>query len=452
MSMLKRFIILLINISFSTLLTAQIDSLTFEECIEMAFKKNLDAKISQNNLRSAKLNVLRSYLALAPSVSGGAGSSFDFNRFTDQYNNVSSGTSYSVNYSLGASLTLFNGFQKLNSISAQKYLQKVDIESNNMLYTQLYLDIAYKFTNIIYLKEAIKASEIILEISKRETERVNALIDQGMTEKVALLEMRSSQSANKLKYTQLNNDLRVELIGLAQLIEYPNPDKFEVKAGSFGDKVPVVNRGNTMEIFHKAQNSYPKLRKGELLYKYAHKSLQISKGSLWPSLSLSGGCYSSYYSTAKYSDGTNIPFETQLDDYGNTYLRLSLSVPIFSAASRRINVKHNKINLQNKGLELDKKKNEVYKSIETAVKTQENFLLEYLQAEENLSFSKASFDVNLEKYQLGMITTTEFITAQRRLAEAESAHINAKYKWIIQDELLKIYSGEIIPQVQFNQK
>ena len=430
---------------------AQKDSMTFEACVQMAYNRNLDVKLSQNKIRASKLNVLGSYLNLAPSVSGGASNSIDFNRSTDQNNQVTSGTSYSVNYSVGASLTLFNGFTKLNAICANKYLQKMNIEAHNRLYIELYLSIADKFTAILYTKEAIKASELLLDISKRETERIVLLIDQGVSERVALMEMRSNLSANKLKNMQLRNDLDLKLLELAQLIEHPNPDIFEVKAADYGGKLPVINANKSMEIFHKAQIYFPDLRIKKFEYKFAHKTLQIAKGSLWPSLSMSGGCYSNYYSTARYDDGAGdkIPFETQLDSYGNTYFRLLLNVPIFSAASRRLNMKYKGLALENQSVMLDKMHQAVYKSIETAVKTQDNFFLEFMQATENLSFSKESFNVYLEKYQLGMITTTDFITAQKQLADAESALINAKYKWLIQDELLKIYSGEIMPQQQF---
>lgn len=435
---------------FFTIITvsAQVDSLTFEACINIALEQNLDVKIYDNNVRKEKLNSTASKLSLLPSIDGSASSSFNFNRSTNQNNEISSGTTYNVGYGVGSSITLFSGFRKINSILAQNYLQKISFEDFRRIKIDLYIDVVNRFAEILFLEEQLEATKLKVAISTKEVARFKLLIEQGIKETVALYEIEAMLSSNQLLLTREKNQLDLKKLELAHLIDYPKPELFEIKASSFGLRKPVIGSYKPNDIYLKAQDNFPELKAKIYQYAYAKKVLQLSRGNYWPSLSLSGGYSSHYFSTDTLKTGKKTPFDTQFNNYLNPYLGLSLRIPIFSGASRRISVKKSKINLENRSYELQKEEKSVQEAIETVVKKAENSLTEYLQAKDHLAFSRKSFDVYLEKYRLGIITTTDFITAQQQLSAAEASLLNAKYNWIIQDELIKIYSGEVLASPQ----
>ena len=74
----------------------------------------------------------------------------------------------------------------------------------------------------------------------------------------------------------------------------------------------------------------------------------------------------------------------------------------------------------------------------------ENLKLEYESASDHLHFVEKSFETYREKFRLGLISTTDFMTAQNQLAVAKSDQTLAKYSWIVQRETIKLYEGNAL--------
>ncbi|HPG73697.1 MAG TPA: TolC family protein, partial [Bacteroidales bacterium] len=82
---------------------------TLEQCIDHALQQNIDLKIQKNLNEKAAYNRQQSQWGLLPSVNGWGNSNFDFRRSTNQNNQITSGTTYNMNYGISASLNLFSG-------------------------------------------------------------------------------------------------------------------------------------------------------------------------------------------------------------------------------------------------------------------------------------------------------------------------------------------------------
>ena len=160
-----------------------------------------------------------------------------------------------------------------------------------------------------------------------------------------------------------------------------------------------------------------------------------------PSLNLNGSYSSNFFSTDTLPNGTQTPIQNQFENYLNPSLGLSLSIPILNGRYRNYQVKKSRIDLENAVYHLEKQKKQIRKEIEEAILTLEALQLEYMNAVDNLVYAEKSFDTYREKYRLGLITTTDFMSAQNQLAQAKSDRVRAQYSWIVQDRTLKIYKG-----------
>ena len=102
---------------------------TLEECVDYAIEHNLQVKNTSYNNESSRESYRQSIRDLLPSVSGSTDYTIRYGRSADpQTNDYVNTEFFSNNYSLNASLDLFRGFQKLNTIRASKFIYKATQE------------------------------------------------------------------------------------------------------------------------------------------------------------------------------------------------------------------------------------------------------------------------------------------------------------------------------------
>src|SRR5690606_29454775 len=109
---------------FSTVLLGRSQEIwTLDQCVDHAIEHNLELKNTVFEKNSSQESYRQSIRDLLPSVSGSTDYTIRYGRSADpNTNDYVNSDFYSNNYSLGASLDLFRGFQKLNSIRATKFI------------------------------------------------------------------------------------------------------------------------------------------------------------------------------------------------------------------------------------------------------------------------------------------------------------------------------------------
>jgi len=143
------------------------ESWTLEECINHAIQNNLQLKSRQHSLDMNKENYKQSIRDLLPYIGGNTGYSIRYGRSIDPNNNEIINTDFFSNtYSLNSSIALFQGFQRINSIKASKFLYKAgkeDVEQEKFL---LSFRVMAAFYDIQFFEGLVKISDDQLKISE----------------------------------------------------------------------------------------------------------------------------------------------------------------------------------------------------------------------------------------------------------------------------------------------
>lgn len=439
---MKHISIYLLLILFTLNLRAQEnEEWTLEKCINHAVKQNIALKIQQNLEKKAEYDRQQSQWNLAPSINGWGESNFDFRRSTNQNNEISSGSTYTMNYGISSSLNLFSGFTSMNTISANRYNELVYSESSKLAINVLTTEITDLFTRVVYQQSLIKVVREQLEVSISELKRITATIEAGQLEQAALYEIEAIVSGNRLVVSQAENEFRLLKLKLAQLIEIPEDTNFILSSIEIDTKIPDEKNQSIETVYATACMNYPSILQKEYELEYFRKLLHISKGQLAPSLSLNGAYSSGFYSTDTLPDGSHTPFNTQFNNYLNPSVGLSLKVPVFNGRYRDFQVKKSKIDLENAMFKLENQKKMICREIEDAIMKKEAYYLEYQHAFDNLKYAEKSFDSYREKFRLGLINTTDFINAQSQLSKAKSEVLRAKYSWYVVDKTIQLFQG-----------
>jgi len=414
---------------------------TLAECVRYGIEKNLNLQIGQKSSEKEELNYRQSQWQLAPSINGWGNGNMDFRRSTNQNNQISNGSSYSANYGVSASLTLFDGFSRLNQISAMKFNAMAFEKKLEQQENLFYIDILNLFTKNIYYKQLVNLANEQLQLTLKEKERIESKVELGLLSSSSVDEINATISGNRVMKERQANNFKLSLLSLAQLIELTDTTGFLPVGAELDLVVPLEKNYTTSGIYEQACANLPDLKMKELQLNYYKKALAVQQGHALPTVSLNGGYNSGYFSTDTLLSGATTPLPNQFNNYLNPSLGVSVSIPIFNKRNNEFQIKKSKIDLENAVLELEQQKKEIMNEIQNTIQQFNASLLEYQNAVDNLKFVEKSFEIYREKYSLGLINSTDFMMAQNQLLESKTTLLQAKYSWIIQEKLIKLFSG-----------
>ncbi|MBO4565956.1 MAG: TolC family protein, partial [Bacteroidales bacterium] len=161
-----------------------------------------------------------------------------------------------------------------------------------------------------------------------------------------------------------------------------------------------------------------------------------------PSLSLSGGLGTNYYTNSKMPSAS---FGEQIKNNFSQYIGLSLQVPIFQRFSTRNQVRSAEINYRGQQIQLESTKKALYKEIQQAYYSAVNSQARYNGSRESAESALEHYQLTEEKYLVGKAGITDYNDARNNWLKAESEHIQARFQCLYQTRLLDFYrSGEIV--------
>jgi len=462
-----------IMISFSVFLFAATSVFaqkkwTLTDCINYALEHNIQIKqqklnteINQNALKRSKLDAL-------PSLNAGATHNFSFGRALDEttYEFTENQEVQSSNFSVSSSVTLFQGFQRWNRIKKNKFVLLSSLNELEQIKNDISLNVASAYLQILFNEELVEVSENQLEITQQEIERTKKLVEAGSLPQGALLEIKSQAANEELNLVESQNQLESSYLNLIQLLELDSIQDFSVLKPDFEE----INKRLLYpidSIYTRAKEALPRIKSARYNLKSQKEALDIAKGQLSPTLSMSVS-YGSRYSNIRdrvssfdttmmvygyTQSGENVyvpqmipnyekyPFFSQIQDNASTNIGFSLSIPIFNGMQANYSVNNAKVNMLNARYSLEYKKNQLYKDIQKALSDARSAWKKYQASIKTVQSMQESFKYTKQKFKVGLVNSIEFNTAKNQLIKAESDLLQSKYEYIFKTKILEFYQG-----------
>ena len=189
-------------------------------------------------------------------------------------------------------------------------------------------------------------------------------------------------------------------------------------------------------IYAEALGVKPEILAQQLRLRATDHNIKIAQAGYMPTLSLSGGLGSNYYTTSGFNSDA---FGTQLKNNFSQYVGLNLSIPIFNRFQTRNSVRNARIEQQNQQLALDKTKKTLYNEIQQVYYNTLNAQEKEKSSSEAVRSSNDAFQLMQAKYENGKATITEFNEAKNTYLRAESDYVQARYELLYQFALVQFY-------------
>lgn len=410
---------------------------TLEQCIDYALEHNLSVKQNEVAAAQREIDLSTAEARRLPAVSASASQNFSFGRGLTADNTYANTNTTSTGFSLGGDLPLFQGFQIKNNITMSKLnlaAATLDLEKAR---DDIRVAVAQAYIEILYDKEILSVARRQVEIDSEQVSRLEEMERQGKASGAEVAAQRATLSQSCATAVQAEGTLSLALLDLTQLLELPSPEGFDIVVPSAETLEPGLLLAPE-DIYAEAVEIKPAVEAEKIRLDYAKTNIDLAKGAFLPSLSLSGGIGSNYYTSSGLGSAN---FADQMKNNFSQYLGLSLSVPIFSRLTNRNNLRSAQLSVKTQELQLEQVKKSLYKEIQQAYYNAVNAQEKYRSSITAAASAEEAFRLTGAKYEHGQANVTEFNEAKARFLEAESNRVRARYEQLYQSRLLDFYRG-----------
>ena len=438
--MKKTFIILLLVVLARMDVLAQPKAWSLRECCDYAVEHNISIKQQENQRRQQELELSTAKNSRLPDLSASVGQNFSFGRGLTSENTYSNTNTSSTSFQLGTSVPLFTGFQipnqiKLNQLNLEAATADLEKAKNDIR-----MQVAQAYVQILYDMEIADVAKRQIEIDSAQVARLEAFVKNGKAAEAELSQQKATLANSRLTATQADNNTRLALLTLTQLLELPTPEGFSIVRPELSEIPDIADTQNLSPdlIYAEALGVKPEILSQELKLKGTEHSIKIAQAGHYPTLSLSGGLGTNYYTTSGFPSDN---FGKQMKNNFSQYIGLNLNVPIFNRFQTRNNVRNARINQENQQLALDNTKKTLYKEIQQVYYNALNAQTKERSSAEAVASSRDAFELMQAKYENGKASVTEFNESKNNFLKSESDLVQARYENLYQHALLEFYRG-----------
>lgn len=465
---MKNTIVLLLLIFIIKSIPAQ-NYWSFQDCVDYALENNINVNQSKLNELFSKNTVLQNKMSMyTPNINATITEGFNFANSVDPltYEFIQQSTN-STSAGIYLDWSLFEGLSRVyqlkaseNELSATLYEQQ-ELENNTKLLVANY------YLNVLMANETLQIANEKLNLTNNQLNNTIELINSGVLPEGDKYEIDAQIANDELSVLSAENNLEIALNQLKLLLQLDPFEEFILQGIEIEENDLTTIISNPNEISNNALNNLPNMKSAELRLQAANLNLKSAKGSLSPTLSVSGYIGTNYFSAAQEQIGTSpasfLPigavastgdvvvtsfsepildkktFGSQVGDNFNQNIRMNLSIPIFGKWQRMIAIDNAKLNILKSEFDLDNKKNTLQQDVFTAYTNLKLAQKQLAANKKNSEAASLAFNYAEEKFKAGIINTYEFETAKNRFITAQANNIQSKFDFIFKKMIVNFY-------------
>ena len=447
---------------------------TLEDCVNYALENNIQVKQSENNIDLAEVDKRQAIGNFIPNLNINSSAAWNSGLTVD----VATGllvnqTSQTTQGGISSSVPIYRGLRNQNelrraelSILASQYQLDKMKDDISLFVINAYLD-------VLFAKEAVNVAKPQVDITREQLERTTRLVEAGTLPQGDLLDVQATLANDEQNLIITENNVRLALISLAQLLQLEDYDNFQV-ADEEIETLPLLNLADYSvdKIYQTALENRNEIKVARTNIDIAEADIKLAKGALQPTLA---GFYqwNSRYSDRDIITGTEIDpndptriigqvettgdnvispnfiattgpaesFFDQVDRNKGYAFGLSLNIPILNGFNASNNVRRAKINHEQQKYQLEQEELNLERTIHQVYADAVGALKLYDATKRSLEAREVSFEYAQERFDVGVLNSFDFSQIKNRLVQANSDFLSAKYDFIFRVKLLEFYYG-----------
>ena len=401
-------------------------------CIDYALKNNIQIKKSVIVLDQSVVTTKQAKAQRLPNLQASVSQNY-VNRPLLTSETITDANSYSGNYSLNSSMTLYNG----GKIGKNIKQQELTVEANryNVLEVEksMQMQILELYLRILYASEKVAVDKATLELSEYQVTRAKGLQEAGSISGVDVAKLEAQYATDKYQLVTSENSLSTAKLELKQMLELDIDEDMSLAIPDLNQLDVMKPLGNLQDIYDKTVSTMPQMKSSKLQSDIATLDTKIYKADYLPKVNLNANLGSGHSSVAGYD------YDNQLRNGYSNGVGVSVSVPIFSNRTTKSNVQRARLNEKTAQLNIQDTEKQLLKEVEMAYQDAISAQSQYLAANEKVKALQTSYSLIEQQFNLGMKNTLDLLTEKNNLLSAQQSLLQSKYLSIMNAQLLNLY-------------
>lgn len=423
--------------------------LTFKEAVQIALKNNVLLNTERNNLLQSKVNKTFRVGQMGPQVSiNGNAYQSNGNRFIQQELKVVNTTVYGAQVGLYVEQPIFNGLGALNSARQASSQLDAQLEEVNRSTQDVINTVSIQFLQVLLDQELLKIAQENLELQGTQYEQVKVQVEVGSRSPVDEYNQQAQVSNAELRVAQAEYALINDRTTLLQSLLVDPTVTTHIQEPDWDVNTLALDNLELDQLLEVAHERRSDLRQARYTERASKFGMSANKGNYLPSLNAfynNGSAYNQVKGAPRDSEYRS--FKDQFTNFNRSNsIGLSFNIPIFTGFQNRAfyiqsRVLHENNKLQTKNSEVIVKGDvlRAYENFRSVKKA-------YSSGLTGLEASEMAFNLEQERFNLGITSFVDFANANRTFIQAQTDMAQAKYRFIFQKIMLDYAVGTLRPE------
>lgn len=442
MNTIRRICILLSLLLTSLWCTqAKAQAWTLEQCLKYAEAHNLTIKQQQLQVESRESQLTTDKLGALPAINLSADQQFSFGRATGLDNIIVNRSQANTSFGASASLPIFTGLRMTNQVKADKFNLQAALADLEKAKEDLRLNVTAYYLQALYAKAIVAIAEEQVALAEEQVATTRKLVENGKKAESELYDNLAALSVDRQQLTESRSQQQLALLDLAQLLMIEDVASFDIASLDVNtdalDQMVLMQHPDSAYTHSMAVR--PEIAAQNYRMESSKANIRVAQSGWYPTIS-----FNTWYGTGYYHlyDADNTPFGNQLKNNGSTVVGISLNIPVFDRLATRNNVRQAKVNAASQSLELERTRQNLLKTIQTAY-------YNALAAHDKLQSARATQEASAvaytyaqKRYDSGKASAYDLQQAKTRLQKAQVEAAQALYEFVLRHKIFCFYAGE----------
>ena len=444
---------------------------TLQQCVETAFKNNVDVKQADLLAESARLNYNLSKASMLPdlnaNITHSAYNGRSINPYTNTYINEQNNA---ASYSLTSNIVLWNGcslhnYMKQNELNYEA--GKMDAQNAR---DKITINIILNYLYVLSTQEQLNIALNQVEATRKKVDLLEIKNSQGAISPADLYDMKGQLATDELSVVNTRNSLENAKLTLSQLMNVPYSE--DMKLVPVNDSSVIQYGSSISEVYENALNHLAMVKSADLKLAGAGKNIKAIKGQLLPTIYLSGGLYTNFSNTANTQEFVSttdvptadyvmvnnakspvytpqstynsvpIPYATQLNNNFNSAISVGLQIPLLNGMQVRNKLNQARVTEKQLSIQAENTRVLLRKAIEADFVNMNSDYTSYQIMKRQAADFEQSFRAAEVRFANGAISTVDFVIARNNLDRVLINLVSIKYNYLLRTKLLDFYQDK----------
>lgn len=420
--------------------------LTFSEAVKIGLDKNVTLNQQKNTLYSRQVQRNQSRAAFLPSVGiNGSASRTDGKQPNPDGGELVDLSNDYVTASIGAQMTLFNGFSQVNTLQQTAHLFK----AQTALVARTEQDVVFNVTNqylqVLLDQELLKIARENYNAQKVLLDQLREQVDLGARAEAAMYAQAAQVSNMELITLRAQVTLDNDKATLAQTLQLDPAIPFQVDYPAENISQLVIDDLSADSLFTVALTNRSDLQQAAYQMEANERGYKASSNGYYPSVSLFAS-YGSQYTSALKDQPLYGNFGNQFGTiFPSTSYGVNVTIPIFDRMITRNNRVINRVQWDNSKLQYENLSKTVKIDVQRAVNNYKAAIQAYQASQVQVQAGELTLATQQESFMLGVTDQVALAQANQTYVVAAASRAQAVVTLIFQKILLDYALGTLRP-------